>query len=124
VPSDLHAGYWTQQEFCDLLQVSDRTLRSWAAIGLPVEAGPDHAPRYPRHDAMTWALCYKVRSRLPGSLRALSIEEARRWHLETQFREWPEDFVLVPLDWDHPLREAMLRLAAAGREPLPEDDEE
>lgn len=106
---------WSQQEFCELLDVSDRTLRAWAVLGLPVETGPDRTPRYSA-DAMTWAVCYKVLSRL-GSLRSLSLEQAVRWHVETQAQQDPDDFIRVPLYWDHPLREQMLRIAAAGREP-------
>jgi hypothetical protein len=116
---------YSQAEACENLDATDRTLRNWATKGMPTEPGPHGKPVYPVPDANIWALCYRVLvSRDPhgrGPAR-LSAAEATRWHLREQMEEWPEDFVLVPLDWDHPARQEMLQIAAAGTKPDPSED--
>ncbi|MGH7498599.1 MAG: hypothetical protein ACREL3_07085 [Gemmatimonadales bacterium] len=114
----------SQLEACDFFQVSDRTLRIWAERGMPVRQGPSGRPVYPLPDAGIWVSAYQIRMRDNKNGRALgylAMEKARDMALAFQFRTWPEDFVVVPLDWDHPARESQLRTAAAGRQPPSEN---
>lgn len=110
----------SQAEMHETFDVRDRTLRSWASMGLPTEKGPGGTPVYPFPDANIWVMCYRAMvaaDRNGKGPRGLSVQEANDWHLNSQMGEWPEDFVIVPLDWDHPAREQQLRRAAEGREP-------
>jgi hypothetical protein len=116
---------YSQAEACESLDVTDRTLRNWAAKGLPTREGPHGKPVYPVPDVNVWAACYKVMVELDRHGRGpshLSMAKAHRWHLQNQMQDWPEAFVVVPLDWDHPMREAALQVAAAGIESDPSDD--
>ncbi len=122
----------SQESFCEMMKVSDQTLRNWRSMGMPVE-GTEARPRYPLPDALTWALYYRTqliedprpRSRRAAALppRQITLERAKRWHLWDDFRtdrdghSW---YVLVPLAHDHPMREEQLRRAAAGRPPPPD----
>ena len=103
---------------CQVFEVTDRTLRSWARIGLPVEDGGNkRRPRYPLPDAYIWGLCYRSQCRQGEPPRLLTMSEAHAWHLLEQIRQDSSAFVQVPLDWDHPMRAELLERAAAGRVP-------
>lgn len=113
-----------QAEAMVWVDATDRTLRVWAERGLPVQDGPKGRPVYPGPELIAWTACYRARTARAGRApRHLSIEEARRFQLAHQYKMFPQDFVLVPLDWDHPLREQQLRRAAKGCEPKPVEDD-
>lgn len=88
---------------------------------MPVEGTPAR-PTYVWPDVFTWAACFRERVRTHGHRgpRHLSIEEAHEWHLERQRQVSTDDFVIVPLAHDHPMREVQLRRAAAGVAPTEE----
>jgi hypothetical protein len=111
----------SQAEMCEMFDVRTRTLRSWTTMGLPTEKGPGGAPVYTFPSANVWVMCYRsmmAEDRNGKGPRGLSVQDAHDWHLGRQMEEEPRDFVIVPLDWDHPAREQQLRRAAEGREPL------
>jgi hypothetical protein len=101
--------------------VTHQTLLNYVARGLPAErVGP--RIRFFGPDLVLCAAYYEPwkrehRGQVTGTV---SIDSAREWHLWRQYRsrEEPAGFVLVPMAWDHPLRERQLRLAAAGRKPV------
>src|SRR5215210_4035368 len=104
----------TQAEMHEMFDVKDRTLRGWAQLGLPTEKGPGGKTLYPLPDANIWGACYKAKvaeDRHGKGPAWLTVEQANHWHLAKQMEDWPEDFVIVPLDWDHPLRAAQLQRA-------------
>ena len=111
----------SQAEMHEMFDVTDRTLRGWAQIGLPTEKGPGGRTLYPIPSAGIWGACYKAMvataDRHGRGPTHLSVEQAEAWHLGNQLRDDPDYFVIVPLDWDHPMREAQLRRAAEGCEP-------
>lgn len=111
-----------QDEAIELVDVSDRTLRTWVKKGLPVQHDARGRARYVVPNLIVWARCYHQQLRRGKHVRYLTMEEADRWNLQGQAEEWPDTFVLVPLDWNHPCRERQLRLAAAGMEPPAEED--
>ena len=115
----------SQAEARVMFEASDRTLRDWALRGMPVKRGRSRQRTYPLPSAHQWVTAYRqLMARSPGGRAPahLSIEQARTMDLEFQHRQWPADFVIVPLDWDHPAREDRLRKAAAGCEPPPAED--
>lgn len=109
----------TQEQMARIFDVTDRTLRNWAGRGMPVEDGPHGRPVY-GSAAFTWATQYTLLVRRDGKGPShLSMDRARELTVEMQALLNPEDFVLVPLDWDHPLRAFMLEKAVAGLRPPP-----
>lgn len=115
----------TQDEVCEVLDVTPPTIRDWCRRGMPVQGTPAR-PRYVWPDVFTWAACFRERVRKDGHRgpRHLSIEEAHEWHLDLQRDMDPAAFVIVPLAHDHPAREAQVRRAAAGFAPPAEDIED
>jgi hypothetical protein len=116
----------TQEEMAEMFDVSPRTLREWHQVGLPRETDEKGRPVYPFPAANIWASCYKAKVRASANRkgpRFLTMEEADRWHLERQVDMGETEFALVPMYWDHPMREKMLRLAAVGLQPPPEAEE-
>lgn len=104
-----------------MFDVTPQTVRTWCKLGLPIVPGTESRPRYPATAAVIWVTCYRRRLAAGVAGRTQTLADAEAEELEEQRRAWPDDFVCVPLDWDHPRREALLRLAAAGREPASAD---
>jgi hypothetical protein len=119
----------SQAEACEWFDCTDRTLRAWTVRGLPTLKGPQGKPLYPLPDSNVWALAFRAMCAEDPRHRSgpphLTMEEADAWHLGSQMKEWPEDFAVVPLALDHPMRQQQLELAAKGNEPpsADEDDE-
>lgn len=128
----------SQEAFCEIFGITDQTARNWRAKGLPVE-GTKARPQYPVPQAITWGTVYSVLSAVPQqpgpgqrrgkAVQHLTLADAEQWHLKQQLedderRRDSRHFVIVPLSWDHPARERMLAMAAAGVRPEPDDDEE
>jgi hypothetical protein len=114
----------SQEDAMEWWDVTDRTLRNWAERGLPTKDGPRGKPVYPLPDANIWAMVYKLKKRLSTNGKGpstMTMEEARQWLVAKQAENWPGDFILVPLDHDHPMRRRQLELAARGRESCVDD---
>jgi hypothetical protein len=107
----------SQEQMCRQFDVTDRTLRNWASRGMPVKDGAHNRPVHPP-DAFAWAIQFTLMVKRDGQGPVhLSMDRVRNLDVEMQAAIWPEDFVLVPLDWDHPIRAHMLVKAAAGIAP-------
>jgi hypothetical protein len=109
----------TTAEMMATYDVSDRTLRNWAKLGCPTVKGPRGMTLYPVPGASDWSLGYMLlvaADRHGKGPTHLTVEQANDAHMARQMDEWPGDFVIVPLDWSHPMRETQLRRAAAGSE--------
>jgi hypothetical protein len=128
--------FLTQSELMEGLDVSDQTIRNYMVRGLPWEKGPQGKPRYPTSDAFSWALQYAILESQKKAPRHLSIARVDSLNLVSQTLArttegdpeiWSDTiepfFVIVPLEWNHPLRERMLRLAARGVRPATTDDD-
>jgi hypothetical protein len=142
--------WWTQVEAEAALGVSDRTLRNWAEIGLPVRKGPHGRPIYPADDCRLWAECWRdvtadcqrYKRPAPTSLtllqalnwRALkrSVDGLSHWSATRVVAAlgvaWLDVVVIVPNDCDGWGRTRALRLAVEGiaseeRHPHPADEQ-
>lgn len=96
-------------EMCD---VDERTIRRWERDGLP-QHGTARAVRYDSAEAVQWQSYHHVvpvKDR-PALVDMLVVDQ---WNLEAQRKDNPRQFILVPLEHDHPLREKALQIAAAG----------
>jgi hypothetical protein len=116
----------TQAQLTADLEVSEQTIRTWARRGMPVHGTPAR-PVYHWGEVNVWLRYFQHLQRRGTAPRLVSFERAC-WHARLDEApafgdEMGEHFVIVPLSWDHPGREAALRRACAGREPddLPED---
>lgn len=114
---------FTLEQMCEICDdVSERTVRRWQQAGLPTVTKKGKT-LFPLPEAMLWFMCYRAkiaeddRSRSP---KFLAMDEVFRWHAERQRRASPGNWVSVPLEWDHPCRAELLRIAAVGREVAPE----
>src|SRR5262245_15263479 len=88
----------TQEQMCEMFDVSARTLREWHQIGLPKEMGEDGAPVYPFPAANVWVMCYQTKVRTSPNRkgpRHLTVEQADDWHLEHQAELGETEFALV-----------------------------
>jgi hypothetical protein len=119
---------FTQSEICAHFSVTDQTIRNWMERGLPWGKGPRGKPRYPRLLAMQWGLQWMCLERQKKAPKWLSPAEALFSSLADQHRHYVSDsgewydrqgplFMIVPLDWGHPLRELTLRIATRGAMP-------
>jgi hypothetical protein len=93
-----------------MFNVKDRALRGRAQLGLPTKKGPGGKTLYPFPERTMGNVLqgYGYRRSVPQGPAWLSIEEANAWHLASQMEDDPSEFVIVPLQWDHPMRESQL----------------
>jgi hypothetical protein len=123
------SGEMTQGDLCEAFDVTDQTVRNWVARGLPVRKGPLGKPRYPQSEALAWGRCWRQleqQKRAPKWLTpptAIFLELLGQKEIDDE-QPWTEKegplFVIVPLEWDHPIRERMLQVAARGVRPITE----
>jgi hypothetical protein len=109
----------SQADACELVRVTDRTLRNWAEIGLPNRPGHHGKPLYPRGDIQIWADCYREKAlyaqryKRPGP-ELLTMLEALNWYHIKRAEGFGDNYVVVPNDVTAYDRARMLRLAADG----------
>lgn len=95
-----------------LCDVDERTIRRLVHLGLP-RYGTEREARFNPREVVIWYICYKTTSAKQRP-EHLTMEHAEREHLRHQWKQNPRGYVLVPLDPLHPMREELLRRAAAG----------
>ena len=120
------AGELTQSELCRTFDMTDQTIRNWAGRGLPWKRGPGGKPRYPAVLALAWGRVWTALEAQKKAPKWLTPGQALFIDLLSQYEnqrdeEWCKAngpaYAIVPLDWDHPLRELMLKIAARGAMP-------
>lgn len=119
----------TTEEAVAVFDLADaRALRKWHLQGMPHRMTDDGRVVYPQPDAYVWVRSRELlmrldkwRGRRGGAF--LDMEEARVLDIEAQRAEadraerrgaYAEPFLSIPLNRDHPARETLLRIAAAG----------
>ena len=105
----------TQGELCALLGgLTDTTIRNLVAKGMPRQ-GTERRPLYDAVECSRWYWTYVgLRNEHPNGVGRLSVEGATRENLKRQMKDQPHLFAVVPLEHNHPLRAATLRIAAEG----------
>lgn len=119
----------TSEEAMAVFDLADaRALRKWHLQGMPHRTTDDGRVLYPQPDAYIWVRSRELlmrmdkwRGRRGGAF--LDMEEARVLDIEAERAEadraerrgqYAEPFLSIPLNRDHPARESLLRIAAAG----------
>ncbi len=119
----------TTEEAVAVFDLADaRALRKWHAQGMPHRTTDDGRVVYPQPDVYVWVRSRELlmrldkwRGRRGGAF--LDMHEARLLDIEAQRAEsdraerrgeYAEPFLSVPLNREHPARETLLRIAAAG----------
>ena len=107
----------SQEDAAEEMGVDVRTLRNWAHVGLPTHPDASGRPQYDRQELHVWSQWYRWLCARGSEPKRLTLAFAQQLHLLDQARQWPERYVAVPLEPDHPMRDLALRRAAAGAPP-------
>lgn len=121
-PAELRAS---QRDICEALDCSEQTIRNYIRRGLPVH-GTAKRPWFIWPETIAWSCYYRHLLRQGGGQapRDIPFAKAHAWYIGKQAEEAPARFLVVPLMWDHPAREELLRRAAIGIEPDPLDEDD
>jgi hypothetical protein len=120
----------TPAEVTEAHGIDERTLRNWVGRGCPQAVGGAR-PRYELAKVFAWSAYYAHLQRRQQTYRTpvplkIAYEDAKNWIIQREYELSPASwnrYVCVPLEWNHPARAHLLRVACEGAPPAPFDDE-
>lgn len=114
---DEDRGVYSQSDVVKHTNRSAQTLRNHQRSGMRTLGAPTR-PKYRMADVLNWSLYMNYLAANNRAGEPFTQREANQFALHRMGYELaPQDFVIVPLHWNHPQRAEWLRLAAEGIRP-------